>query len=68
MTTNLGRTMRLTRDLNFGTVWVNQQIFTASEMPFGGFRDSGYGKELSGHGLDEYSQFKHVMVKPDLVP
>jgi 1-pyrroline dehydrogenase len=65
-TTNLGRTMRLTRDLDFGTVWVNQQIFTASEMPFGGFRESGYGKELSGHGLDEYSQFKHVMVKPDL--
>jgi acyl-CoA reductase-like NAD-dependent aldehyde dehydrogenase len=47
-------------------VWVNQQIFTASEMPFGGFRDSGYGKELSTFGLDEYSQFKHVMVKPDL--
>jgi 1-pyrroline dehydrogenase len=65
-TTNLGRTMRLTRELDFGTVWVNQQIYTASEMPFGGFRDSGYGKELSGHGLDEYSQFKHVMVKPDL--
>jgi acyl-CoA reductase-like NAD-dependent aldehyde dehydrogenase len=65
-TTNLGRTMRLTRDLDFGTVWVNQQIFTASEMPFGGFRESGYGKELSGHGLDDYSQFKHVMVKPDL--
>jgi 1-pyrroline dehydrogenase len=65
-TTDLGRTMRLTRELDFGTVWVNQQIYTASEMPFGGFRDSGYGKELSGHGLDEYSQFKHVMVKPDL--
>jgi 1-pyrroline dehydrogenase len=64
-TADLGRTMRLTRDLDFGTVWVNQHIFTASEMPFGGFRDSGYGKELSGHGLDEYSQFKHVMVKPD---
>jgi 1-pyrroline dehydrogenase len=67
-TSDLGRTMRLTRDLDFGTVWVNQQIYTASEMPFGGFRDSGYGKELSGHGLDEYSQFKHVMVKPDLAP
>ncbi|MFF9040590.1 aldehyde dehydrogenase family protein [Streptomyces sp. NPDC014892] len=65
-TADLGRTMRLTRDLDFGTVWVNQQIFTASEMPFGGFRESGYGKELSGHGLDEYSQFKHVMVKPEL--
>ena len=67
-TRDLGRTMRLTRELDFGTVWVNQQIFTASEMPFGGFRGSGYGKELSGHGLDEYSQFKHVMIKPDLAP
>lgn len=65
-TTNLARTMRFTRELDFGTVWVNQQIFTASEMPFGGFRDSGYGKELSEHGIDEYSKFKHVMVKPSL--
>lgn len=65
-TTDLARTMRFTRELDFGTVWVNQQIYTASEMPFGGFRDSGYGKELSAHGLDEYSQFKHVMVKPSL--
>lgn len=65
-TADLARTMRFTRELDFGTVWVNQQIYTASEMPFGGFRDSGYGKELSAHGLDEYSQFKHVMVKPSL--
>lgn len=67
-TTNLARTMRFTRDLDFGTVWVNQQILTASEMPFGGFRDSGYGKELSSIGLDEYSQFKHVMVNPEVAP
>lgn len=65
-TTNLARTMRFTRELDFGTVWVNQQITTASEMPFGGFRESGYGKELSEHGIDEYSKFKHVMVKPSL--
>jgi acyl-CoA reductase-like NAD-dependent aldehyde dehydrogenase len=37
-------------------------------MPFGGFRESGYGKELSEHGLDEYSQYKHVMVKPTVIP
>ncbi|MGW5715258.1 aldehyde dehydrogenase family protein [Amycolatopsis sp. NPDC003865] len=66
-TTNLGRALRLTRELDFGTVWVNQHIFTASEMPFGGFRGSGYGKELSGIGIDEYSQLKHVMVKPELL-
>jgi 1-pyrroline dehydrogenase len=65
-TSDLARAMRFTRELDFGTVWVNQQIFTAAEMPFGGFRDSGYGKELSAAGLDEYSQFKHVMVKPQL--
>ncbi|MER7395274.1 aminobutyraldehyde dehydrogenase [Streptomyces sp. NPDC000151] len=65
-TTDLARTMRFTRELDFGTVWVNQQIFVASEMPFGGFRDSGYGKELSAHGIDEYSKFKHVMVNPEL--
>lgn len=65
-TTNLARTMRFTKELDFGTVWVNQHIITASEMPFGGFRDSGYGKELSTSGLDEYSQFKHVMVKPQV--
>jgi 1-pyrroline dehydrogenase len=65
-TTNLARTLRFTRELDFGTVWVNQQIFIASEMPFGGFRNSGYGKELSPHGIDEYSKFKHVMVNPEL--
>jgi 1-pyrroline dehydrogenase len=64
-TSSLPRTMRATRELDFGTVSVNQHIFTASEMPFGGFRDSGYGKELSGQGLDEYCQFKHVMVRPE---
>jgi 1-pyrroline dehydrogenase len=67
-TTNLGRTARLTRDLDFGTVWVNQHVVTATEMPFGGFADSGYGKDLSAQSIDEYSRFKHVMVKPDLDP
>lgn len=65
-TTNVARTMRFTRELDFGNVCVNQHILTASEMPCGGFRDSGYGKKLSTHGLNEYSQFKHIMVKPQL--
>jgi acyl-CoA reductase-like NAD-dependent aldehyde dehydrogenase len=62
-TKDLDRAMRLTRDLAFGTVWVNQHLVLANEMPFGGFGQSGYGKELSAHAIDEYSQFKHVMIK-----
>ncbi|MFF2244304.1 aminobutyraldehyde dehydrogenase [Arthrobacter sp. NPDC058130] len=61
-TTNLQRTMRFMRDLNFGTVWVNGHLSTVPEMPFGGFGESGYGKELSAHSIDEYSQIKHVMI------
>jgi 1-pyrroline dehydrogenase len=65
-TTNLSRTLRFSRELQFGTVWVNQHEYNASEMPFGGFGESGLGYELTAHGIDEYSQVKHVMVKPDL--
>ncbi|MGO4680226.1 aldehyde dehydrogenase family protein [Microbacterium sp. 2MCAF23] len=65
-TTNLARTLRFSRELRFGTVWVNQHTPCVSEMPFGGYGESGYGRELSLHGLDEYSQLKHVMVKPAL--
>lgn len=61
-TTNLKRTTRFMRDLNFGTVWVNGHLSTVPEMPFGGFGESGYGKELSAHSIDEYSQVKHVMI------
>lgn len=62
-TTNLSRMQRFTRDLAFGTVWVNQHLPTVSEMPFGGFGHSGYGKELSMQSLEEYTRQKHVMVK-----
>jgi len=62
-TTDLDRAMRFSRDLRFGTVWINQHFPTVSEMPFGGFGESGYGKELSTHALDEYTQIKHVMIK-----
>jgi acyl-CoA reductase-like NAD-dependent aldehyde dehydrogenase len=43
-------------------VWLNQHLVIANEMPFGGFGHSGYGKELSAHAIDEYSQVKHVML------
>ncbi|MFF3380608.1 aldehyde dehydrogenase family protein [Streptomyces sp. NPDC002680] len=59
----MNRSLRLTRDLAFGTVWLNQHLVLANEMPLGGFGQSGYGKELSAHAIDEYSQVKHVMLK-----
>ncbi|MFV8054807.1 aminobutyraldehyde dehydrogenase [Mycobacterium sp. 48b] len=62
-TSDLRRAMRFSRDLQFGTVWINQHFGTATEMPFGGFGESGYGKELSAHALDEYTQLKHIMIK-----
>ncbi|MEV0225717.1 aminobutyraldehyde dehydrogenase [Streptomyces sp. NPDC050704] len=62
-TTDVDRSLRFTRDLTFGTVWLNQHLVLANEMPFGGFGQSGYGKELSAHAIDEYSQVKHVMLK-----
>ncbi|MFD7956115.1 aminobutyraldehyde dehydrogenase [Streptomyces ardesiacus] len=62
-TNDVSRSLRFTRDLAFGTVWLNQHMVLTNEMPFGGFGQSGYGKELSAHAIDEYSQVKHVMLK-----
>ncbi|WP_405956837.1 aminobutyraldehyde dehydrogenase [Streptomyces phaeochromogenes] len=62
-TKDVDRSLRFTRDLSFGTVWLNQHLVLANEMPFGGIGQSGYGKELSAHAIDEYSQVKHVMLK-----
>ncbi|MHA3049018.1 gamma-aminobutyraldehyde dehydrogenase [Acinetobacter sp. ANC 4641] len=55
------RAMRLSRDLDFGTVWINTHIPLTAEMPHGGFKKSGYGKDLSGYGFEEYTRIKHVM-------
>jgi len=46
----------------FGYVWVNDHLPVISEMPHGGFKRSGYGKDLSVYGLEDYTQIKHVMV------
>lgn len=51
------------RDLNFGTVWVNDHLPFVSEMPWGGFKQSGYGKDLSPYSMEDYTQIKHAMVK-----
>jgi aerobic carbon-monoxide dehydrogenase large subunit len=60
-TTDNSRAMRLSSLLDFGTVWVNTHLGFPSEMPHGGFKRSGYGKDLSLYGLHEYTRIKHVM-------
>ena len=56
-----GRAMRVARRLDFGCVWVNTHIPLVAEMPHGGFKHSGYGKDLSVYGLEDYTRIKHVM-------
>ncbi len=61
-----GRAMRVSRRLDFGCVWVNAHIPLVAEMPHGGFKHSGYGKDLSVYGLEDYTRIKHVMHNIDL--
>ena len=61
-TRDVGRAMRVANALEFGCVWVNDHIPLASEMPHGGFKESGYGKDLSMYALEDYTHVKHVMV------
>ncbi len=56
-----GRAMRVSRRLDFGAVWINTHLPFVSEMPHGGFGHSGYGKDLSMYGFEEYTRIKHVM-------
>jgi 1-pyrroline dehydrogenase len=62
-TRDVGRAMDAARRLNFGTVWINDHMPLAVEMPWGGFKESGYGKDQSVYSLEDYTQIKHVMVK-----
>ncbi len=64
-TTDHGRAMRMARRLDFGVVWINTHVPFVSEMPHGGFKNSGYGKDLSGYGFDDYTRIKHVMSSLD---
>ena len=60
-TSNHGRAMRMARLLDFGCVWINTHIPLVAEMPHGGFKHSGYGKDLSMYGFEDYTRVKHVM-------
>jgi betaine-aldehyde dehydrogenase len=64
-TQNHGRAMRMARRLDFGCVWINTHIPLVAEMPHGGFKHSGYGKDLSMYGLEDYTRIKHVMSNID---
>jgi betaine-aldehyde dehydrogenase len=62
-TRDVYRAMRAARDLNFGHVLVNDHLMVASEMPHGGFKQSGFGKDMSSYSFDEYTRVKHVMIE-----
>jgi betaine-aldehyde dehydrogenase len=60
-TSNVHRALRATREIRAGAVWINDHIPIVSEMPHGGVRQSGYGKDMSQYALDEYTVVKHAM-------
>ena len=62
-TADVGRAMKMSALLKFGTVWVNDHIPIVSELPHGGFKQSGYGKDMSIYAIEAYTELKHVMVK-----
>jgi acyl-CoA reductase-like NAD-dependent aldehyde dehydrogenase len=64
-TRDIGRALNAARKLQFGTVWINEHIPLVSEMPHGGYKQSGYGKDLSAYSLEDYTNIKHVMAKID---
>jgi betaine-aldehyde dehydrogenase len=61
-TRDIGRAMKLSAELEFGTVWINDHLPLASETPHGGFKQSGFGKDLSAEAVGDYQITKHVMI------
>ncbi len=64
-TRDVGRAMRVANALRFGCVWINDHFTISPEMPHGGYKESGYGKDMSMYSLEDYTQIKHVMVSLD---
>jgi 1-pyrroline dehydrogenase len=64
-TRDVGRAMKAARNLQFGTVWINDHLPLVSEMPWSGFKQSGSGRDMSLYGVEDYTQIKHVMAKID---
>jgi acyl-CoA reductase-like NAD-dependent aldehyde dehydrogenase len=64
-TRDIGRALNASRKLRFGTVWINTHIPLTPEMPHGGFKQSGYGKDMSIYGIEHYTELKHVMAPID---
>jgi len=62
---DIGRCLRMARKLQFGCVWLNEHLTITDEMPHGGFKQSGYGKDLSSYSIDDYTVVKHVMARID---
>jgi betaine-aldehyde dehydrogenase len=62
-TRDVYKAMRMSRGLRFGTVWVNDHLPLTSEMPHGGYKESGIGKDLSHYSFEDYTQIKHVMIE-----
>ena len=62
-TADIGRGMRVAKAIQFGTVWINDHFTLVSEMPHGGFKESGYGKDQSMYAIEDYTVVKHVMLK-----
>ena len=62
-TTDVSRALNVSRLLRFGTVWINEHLPLVAEMPHGGFKQSGYGRDISKFALEEYTELKHVMAR-----
>jgi acyl-CoA reductase-like NAD-dependent aldehyde dehydrogenase len=62
-TADIGKALRVSKAIQFGTVWINDHFTLVSEMPHGGFKESGYGKDLSMYAVDDYTVVKHIMIR-----